>query len=190
MQFSLNNNWIELSPETQAAVDRMGPFSQHALFLLCCQQLYQSQGGTPPDATPKVPQLNNLPKDLDEHGGDRVAAAIPAPPPIRDTSPPPGAAAAATPSPILPGPSGRNDPLEQQLSALEDQFRDKPAAPPATRGEKVPNDRYRKLQAACFAELFGVIKDVAKNSRSPWFTTNGHGPVFLTSFRFSCFNGR
>lgn len=50
MQFSLNNNWIELSPETQAAVDRMGPFSQHALFLLCCQQLYQSQGGTPPDA--------------------------------------------------------------------------------------------------------------------------------------------
>ncbi|HAD86339.1 MAG TPA: hypothetical protein DCG48_03160, partial [Rhodospirillaceae bacterium] len=42
--------------------------------------------GTPPDATPKVPQLNNLPKDLDEHGGDRVAAAIPAPPPIRDTS--------------------------------------------------------------------------------------------------------
>lgn len=49
MQFSLNNNWIELSPETKAVVERMGPFSQHALFLLCCQQLYQSQGGTPPD---------------------------------------------------------------------------------------------------------------------------------------------
>ena len=95
--------------------------------------------GTPPDATPNVPQLNNLPKDLDEHGGDRVAAAIPAPPPIRDTSPPPGAAAAASPSPALARPGGGNDPLEQQLSALEDQFRDKPAAPPATRGEKVPN---------------------------------------------------
>lgn len=49
MQFSLNNNWIELSPETRAAVEQMGPFAQHALFLLCCQQLHQSQGGKAPD---------------------------------------------------------------------------------------------------------------------------------------------
>jgi hypothetical protein len=50
MQFSLNNNWIELAPDTRAAVDGMGPFAQHALFLMCCQQAMQVAGGNPPDA--------------------------------------------------------------------------------------------------------------------------------------------
>lgn len=49
MQFSLNNNWIELAPSTRKTVDRMGPFAQHALFLKCCQSLYQSQGGQAAD---------------------------------------------------------------------------------------------------------------------------------------------
>jgi hypothetical protein len=49
MQFGFKDNWVFLPPETEAAIDRMGPFSRHALFLRCCQQLHQTQGNPPPD---------------------------------------------------------------------------------------------------------------------------------------------
>lgn len=65
MQFSLNNNWIELAPDTRAAVDRMGPFAQHALFLMCCQQAMQVAGGNPPDAeNPLVTKGFSLERNL------------------------------------------------------------------------------------------------------------------------------